>query len=91
MVSACKMIVNLIGLKWTCGLVYRIHVAENSVECDKENDEDMVGDFVEAGFQLSRMKLGINDRWRGEKRKRDDSESMWVVCYSIIIWVTKVN
>lgn len=45
----------------------------------------MIGDFVEAGFQLPRMKLGINDRRRGEKRKRDGSERRWVVCYSIII------
>ena len=44
----------------------------------------MVRDFVEAGFQLPRMKLGINDSWRGEKRKRDGSESIWVVCYSIV-------
>ena len=29
----------------------------------------MIGDFVEAGFQLPRMKLGINDRRRGEKIK----------------------
>lgn len=62
-----------------------MHVAENWAECDKENDEDMIGDFVEAGFQLPRMKLGINDRRRGEKRKRDGSERRWVVCYSIII------
>ena len=45
----------------------------------------MIGDFVEAGFQLLRMKLGINDRRRGEKRKRDGSERRWVVYYSIII------
>ena len=54
MILTCKMIVNLLDPKLTCGLVYTIHVVWNWVGCDKENDEDMDGDFVEEGFQLSR-------------------------------------
>lgn len=45
----------------------------------------MNGDFVAEGFQLPRIKFDINNRWRVEKRKDVSKESIWTVCYSIII------